>query len=32
MPDVRLQVVPATRGVYRNALREGLIEILTCRR
>lgn len=27
-PDVRLQVVPATRGVYLSALREGLIEIL----
>ena len=26
--DVRLQVVPATRGVYRAALREGLIETL----
>jgi homoaconitate hydratase family protein len=25
---VRLQVVPATRGVFRNALREGLIETL----
>jgi 3-isopropylmalate/(R)-2-methylmalate dehydratase large subunit len=25
---VRLQVVPATRGVFRNALKEGLIEIL----
>ncbi len=25
---VRLQVVPATRGVFRNALREGLIEML----
>ncbi len=25
---VRLQVVPASRGVYRSALREGLLEIL----
>ena len=27
-PRVRLQVVPATRGVYRAAVKEGLIEIL----
>lgn len=27
-PDVRLQVVPASRGIYRSALREGLIETL----
>jgi 3-isopropylmalate/(R)-2-methylmalate dehydratase large subunit len=27
-PGVRLQVVPATRGIYRAALREGLLEIL----
>jgi len=27
-PKVRLQVVPATRGVYRAAVKEGLIEIL----
>lgn len=27
-PKVRLQVVPATRGVYRAAAKEGLIEIL----
>ena len=27
-PGVRLQVVPVTRGVYRAALREGLIDIL----
>ena len=27
-PRVRLQVVPTTRGVYRAAVREGLIEIL----
>ncbi len=27
-PDVRLQVVPATRGIYLSALREGLIESL----
>ena len=27
-PGVRLQVVPATRGVYRAAAKEGLIEIL----
>jgi 3-isopropylmalate/(R)-2-methylmalate dehydratase large subunit len=27
-PKVRLQVVPATRGVYRDAVKEGLIEIL----
>jgi 3-isopropylmalate/(R)-2-methylmalate dehydratase large subunit len=27
-PGVRLQVVPATRGIYRAAAREGLIEIL----
>jgi 3-isopropylmalate/(R)-2-methylmalate dehydratase large subunit len=26
--DVRLQIVPATRGIYRAALREGLIETL----
>ena len=25
---VRMQVVPATRGIYRAALKEGLIEIL----
>jgi 3-isopropylmalate/(R)-2-methylmalate dehydratase large subunit len=27
-PDVRLQVVPATRGIYLAALREGLLETL----
>lgn len=27
-PGVRLQVVPASRGIYRQALREGLLEIL----
>jgi 3-isopropylmalate/(R)-2-methylmalate dehydratase large subunit len=27
-PGVRLQVVPASRGIYRSALREGLIETL----
>ena len=27
-PGLRMQVVPATRGIYREALREGLIEIL----
>jgi 3-isopropylmalate/(R)-2-methylmalate dehydratase large subunit len=27
-PGVRLQVVPASRGVYKSALREGLIETL----
>ncbi len=27
-PGVRLQVVPASRGIYRAALREGLIETL----
>ena len=27
-PGVRLQIVPVTRGVYRAALQEGLIEIL----
>lgn len=27
-PDVRLQVVPATRGVYLAALQEGLFEVL----
>lgn len=27
-PGVRLQVVPATRGIYRAALREGLIDTL----
>lgn len=27
-PGVRLQVVPASRGIYRTALKEGLIEIL----
>lgn len=27
-PGVRLQVVPATRGIYRAAAKEGLIEIL----
>jgi homoaconitate hydratase family protein len=27
-PDVRLQVVPATRGIYLAALREGLIETI----
>jgi 3-isopropylmalate/(R)-2-methylmalate dehydratase large subunit len=27
-PDVRLQVVPANRTVYKSALQEGLIEIL----
>lgn len=27
-PDVRLQVVPASRGAYRAALREGLFDIL----
>jgi 3-isopropylmalate/(R)-2-methylmalate dehydratase large subunit len=27
-PDVRLQVVPATRGIYSAALREGLFQIL----
>ena len=27
-PGVRLQVVPASRGIYRQALREGLFEIL----
>jgi len=27
-PRVRLQVVPTTRGVYRAAVKEGLIEIL----
>jgi 3-isopropylmalate/(R)-2-methylmalate dehydratase large subunit len=27
-PGVRLQVVPASRGIYRTALREGLIETL----
>lgn len=27
-PGVRLQVVPATRGIYLSALREGLIEAL----
>jgi homoaconitase/3-isopropylmalate dehydratase large subunit len=27
-PDVRLQIVPCNRSVYRDALKEGLIEIL----
>ncbi|HEY7335429.1 MAG TPA: aconitase/3-isopropylmalate dehydratase large subunit family protein [Bryobacteraceae bacterium] len=27
-PGVRLQVVPASRGIYREALREGLLETL----
>ncbi len=27
-PNVRLQVVPATRGIYLAALREGLIETI----
>jgi homoaconitate hydratase family protein len=27
-PGVRLQIVPASRGIYRAALREGLFEIL----
>jgi len=27
-PDVRLQIVPSNRTVYRDALKEGLIEIL----
>ncbi len=27
-PDVRLQVVPATRGIFREALREGLFDVL----
>jgi 3-isopropylmalate/(R)-2-methylmalate dehydratase large subunit len=27
-PNVRMQVVPATRGIYLAALREGLIETL----
>ncbi|HLH45078.1 MAG TPA: aconitase/3-isopropylmalate dehydratase large subunit family protein [Bryobacteraceae bacterium] len=27
-PGVRLQVVPASRGIYREALREGLLEAL----
>lgn len=27
-PDVRLQVVPATRGIYLAALQEGLFEVL----
>jgi 3-isopropylmalate/(R)-2-methylmalate dehydratase large subunit len=27
-PGIRLQVVPATRGIYRAALREGLLEAL----
>lgn len=27
-PEVRLQVVPASRGIYRAALREGLFDVL----
>ncbi|HLQ77446.1 MAG TPA: aconitase family protein, partial [Terriglobia bacterium] len=27
-PGIRLQVVPASRGVYKAALQEGLIEVL----
>src|SRR5206468_7491308 len=27
-PDIRLQVVPANRSVYKSALQEGLIEVL----
>jgi len=27
-PGVRLQVVPATRGIYKSAIQEGIIEVL----